>query len=353
MLIGFPARGLLAALALSVPMAVAAGDDSRRFVSFDVPGVGFGKMLVNSQGMVAVNYFTDDLKAHCFLRDENGTATILDFPGAESTTCSYLFPDGTVVGQYAMPEVPGAGLAESGTFRRSTDGDISVVTVPGWSISAWSGAPTGAIVGVASKDGASKVFLRKPGGKTLLFRVPGTTADSILFPFATNSAGAVAGTYVDIVGDLFSFHTFLRNPDGRFASFDPPGSSWDWINVSGMGDGGAIAGWYRAAPESPARSFLRNAKGKLMSIDPPGALETIASDMSSSGVVVGGYRVDESSWRGFLRFADATLASYSAPVDGVQRTSIGAIAANGRMAGFYDDLTGSHYFVASAPRQRR
>ena len=350
-----PARGVLAALVLLAPLSAAAGDHSRRFTSFDVPGIGFGKMLVSWHGTAAVNYFTDDLKAHCFIREADGTLTIFDFPGADSTTCHYLFPDGTIVGQYVMPPEPGGGLAESGSFRRGRDGDISVVTLPGWSISAWSGAPTGAIVGVASRDGANKVFLRKPGGKTLLFRVPGTTADSILFPFATNSLGAVAGTYVDVVGDVFSFHTFLRKPDGRFASFDPPGSSWDWVNVSGMSEAGTIAGWYRALPESPARGFLRTTKGQLLGIDPPGALETLVSDMSSTGVAVGSYRVDESTVLGFLRFPDGSIASYRAPVEGVQWTSIEAIAANGTMAGFYLDPAGTltHYFVAFAPRQRR
>jgi hypothetical protein len=106
-------------------------------------------------------------------------------------------------------------------------------------------------------------FVMSPGGEVTLFQPPGQIPEFhnlALFAFISaphwisiDRAGDITGSYFDATGVL---HGFVRNPYGTITPFDPPKSLFTW--VTGINDGGAIAGYYFSLPgQAPGVGFIR------------------------------------------------------------------------------------------------
>ena len=220
---------------------------------------------------------------------------------------------------------------------------------------------TGAIAGFYLD--ASNVyhgFLRTRHGTFITFEAPGadTTADSFngTLPFSINSAGAIAGEYLDASSVL---HGFLRARDGTFITFDVPGAG------TGAGQGtfafninpeGVIAGAYIDA-SNVFHGFLRAPGGAITTFDAPGAGTGLFQGTSTGsvdcinpeGAIVGTYRDASNVLHGFLRAPGGAITTIDPPGAGTgtfQGTVPAGINEAGRIEGEYTDASNvAHGFL--------
>ena len=187
------------------------------FTTFDPTGSGAQIEIVvpfqiNASGAVAGTYLDTNGVYHGFLRDPNGSITILDAPGGGTAA-----EEGTDL----------LGINASGTIA----GGISVGTVNG-------------VVGTTHS------LVLATDGTYTIFDPPQSGAHSSLAE-AINDSGAVVGIYRD--ANLVR-HGYLLRPDGTFVSFDDPQASQ--LPLSDMSVGtiprsinanGVVAGYYSDA----------------------------------------------------------------------------------------------------------
>jgi hypothetical protein len=108
----------------------------------------------------------------------------------------------------------------------------------------------------------------QPQNKFVTFDVPSadeTAPNAGTFPCCINTAGMIAGTYIDANGFR---HGFVRTPRGHITTFDVPNS----IQISaihGINEFGMITGEYFDT-ESLVHGFLRTPNG-FATFDGPGA----------------------------------------------------------------------------------
>jgi hypothetical protein len=116
--------------------------------------------------------------------------------------------------------------------------------IAGWATNVSNGTPT------CTQENA-RGFVMSPDGGLTLFQPPG-----LIQTFSQDQMGSTSATphyiSIDQAGDITGFyqdtatgfvHGFVRNPYGTITTFDPPEGTE--TNVTGINDGGAIAGFYQ------------------------------------------------------------------------------------------------------------
>src|SRR5215472_14208220 len=202
------------------------------FVTFDVPGSTFtNSAAINNPGAVTGSYSGAlgdvGFGIHSFLRTSDGTITPFDPPG---TTCNPftnnfcssaagINPAGTIVGEFSPPVSP-PDFTPSHGFLRARNGTFTVFDPPGSQSTVPSAInPAGTVTGgFSGSTGGNHGFLRAPNGTFTTFDPLGSTDT---FPFAINPAGTVTGNFIDVTGVS---HGFLRTSDGTITAFDLMGS---------------------------------------------------------------------------------------------------------------------------------
>jgi hypothetical protein len=127
-----------------------------------------------------------------------------------------------------------------------------------------SGIVNGTVTGVyGAPSGYFAAFLRGPDGTFTVFLTNVQVAGVYL-----NKSGTAAGSFPLPSG---SMDGFLRATDGVLDYFTVPGSVP--LNVSGINDSGAVAGYWATDPEfnSGGHGFQRFADGTIGTFDAPGA----------------------------------------------------------------------------------
>jgi hypothetical protein len=160
----------------------------------------------------------------------------------------------------------------------------------------------------------------------------GTLATSI------NSAGTVAGYYLDAAG---VYHGFVRAATGTFTSFEAPKAG----THAGQGtipfainSGGVITGYYFDASKV-THGFVRAANGAITSFDPPGAANTEALSINSAGVITGYFLDSSGAHHGFVRAANGAITTLNNP-GGSDTVSYAINDPCGAITGFFSVFNG-------------
>lgn len=305
---------------------------------FDAPDAGTGKnqgtfaVSIDAADDVAGQYSDSNTALHGFVRDgTSGTITEFDVPGAPTNikhrgTMAMSIAGGNVTGFYSDTNAVRHGFVCSGVLS----GNPNCTTFD----------PTGA----------------------------GTSATQGTIPLSINSAGDVAGFYIDANKND---HGFIRTAatGAITAPIDAPGAgtgsggkiSFQGTVITSIDTAGDVAGVY-ADDSGVYHGFLRAAgTGKFTSpIDAPLASAgglfpgTVPSGLNNAGVITGIYQDSSGLTHGFVRGASGT---FNSPLDAPNATTGGvgqfpggtatvSINDSGTVTGGYFDKSGVvHGFV--------
>jgi len=246
--------------------------------TFDVPGAfanfddGTTAMSINTAGDIGGLYRDKELVYHAFVRAASGTITAsIDAPGAGTA----IYQGTEAIGINTAGDIAGFYIDSSYIhhgFVRAANGGVTTFDVP---------------------DAGT-------GGGTFKNLI-GTA------PLCINTAGDVAGTYTDATG---ARHGFERTADGTITTFDAPGAATGTGTFQGtvgisINTAGTIAGTYVDASDL-LHGFVRSAKGAITSFDIPGASAgmliggTASFGINTAGKVTGAYSDTSMVFHGFL-----------------------------------------------------
>ncbi len=222
-------------------------DHHGAIATFDAPGAVNGTipLSINAAGEVTGYFFDAGFFGHGFLRDAHGTVTAFDAPGAGTVAnacfLGLTYPQGInaggkIAGFYYDPQCNVHG------FLRDRNGTFSVVDVPN---SADTFPATindgGEIAGSVFGAAGGNAFIRDQNGSFTVFNVPGVRDFGSM---EINAPGVVAGSYLD--ANLVS-HGFRRTADGTLTTIDVPGAGTGFLEgtyANSINAAGVIAGSY-------------------------------------------------------------------------------------------------------------
>lgn len=207
-------------------------------------------------------------KTYSFIYD-NGNYTILEAPGAYSTTISQINHADEVIGHY---------VDATGTHSFAySSGHYTDISYPGaFFTNVVESSSSGNLVGTFFDSSGLHTFLDVSGTYTAL-SVPGST---ITTPVAVNAAGQVIGNYTDDMGS----HAFLYS-DNLYTTLSEPGASS--VTVKQINDAGQILGSYNTLYGPPQNFVYYN--GLYTPISVPGSSYTFANEINGDGQVAGTY----------------------------------------------------------------
>lgn len=310
---------------------------AERIVTYDAPGAGtspgqgttgFG---ISPAGTVAGSYIDSSNAFHAFVRTAAGVITTFDAPGAgtgagQGTQAFSINAAGAITGYYTDATELSHG------FVRNPDGAIITFDAPG------AGRPVscpppllcsngtqgvsintaGAIAGqYVDTSGVFHGFLRSPNGSITSFDAPGAGAELgqgtlVVFVDGINPEGAIAAGFVDPGGVV---HPAIRNPDGTFTEFDISGSAF--TDNSGITPNGTVASFFIDAM-NVAHSYVRDPNGTITLFDIPGAgtgsgQGTETENIDTEGVIAGVFIDASGVNHGFLRAKDGRITTFDVP----------------------------------------
>ncbi len=155
------------------------------------------------------------------------------------------------------------------------------------------------------------------------------------------------------------YHGFVRASDGTITTINAPEAgtaAGEGTFGSDINTAGAVAGYYVDA-NSVDHGFVRAAKDTIISFDVPGAGTNVGQGtagfaISTAGIIAGDYADASSVYHGFVRAAKGTITSFDAPnagTGGYQGTFPSGINTAGDIAGFYSDASNVyHGFLLAA-----
>jgi hypothetical protein len=319
---------------------------SGKIVTFDAPGAGTAlgagtyPIAINGKSVITGRSTDDNHVSRGFIGTATGAISAFDAPDAGTDPYEGTYPtaingSGVVTGYYVDTKSHGFVRLNDGTFEEFDAGsgqDTTPVSINN----------KGFVTGTAGLS----AFLRKPNGDITLFSVAGATATG---PHAINAAGTVAGTYY--LSDNTT-HGFFRTAGGVTTTFDVPGG-FDNTYVDGINSAGDITGY--AYNNVAYVGFVRKGSDGTFSIfyniDGCQVNRVFPVGINFDGTVVGQCYDDSYNYRGFIRHADGSIASFSVPNSPGGTYAI-AISANGKAIGYADDAAFvAHGFRLNAGKQ--
>jgi uncharacterized membrane protein len=331
MFVAFATLAACGILVLSAPLLRA---QSGTFSSFDAPGAG-GRgtfpIAINRSGLI-VGYFTDSSNVeHGFIRDPNGTFTVVDVPGQTGTQITAVNSRGLVTGYNDI------GSGDSG-FLRYRNGEFGKLNVPGTKfLEPAAMNDIGQIAGTAILTfGAYRGFIWSQG-HSVTFTVP--DAGYAVDVLALNSSGVVAGKYLDVFKQNI-FHAFLRDGAGNVTSFDATDSSLDTaataINASGQ-----TTGWYTES--SGVFPFFRDVDGTITVFTVGTTGQGQATSINDNGVAVGfTYDIPQNS---FQRDVAGNVTALTLPFSNTASIAAGINLSGVVVGTYYDQAYVAHGWV--------
>ncbi|MGH9258178.1 MAG: hypothetical protein ACRD3C_26755 [Vicinamibacterales bacterium] len=273
-----------------------------KFASIEVPDSSITEARgINSLGET-VGFWQDEAgRGHGFLLS-GGVYRSIDIPDAVLTVASDINDAGDIVGTYHEPAGPGELFGDSHGFLLSAaDGQLTTITFPGQQVTWVTGINNhGQIVGGYSRWNGDQVlgvhgFILAEGTFTRIdFPVPETPAHvPVTYAIRINNAGDIVGGYND---DIYQTRRGFVLRDGLYTTFDVPGSGF--TDLYAANNAGAIAGEYLDIDGqvygflfSPDRGFHRlagtgNPKERITSLVPFGLNDS--GQIAGSGVTASG-----------------------------------------------------------------
>ena len=319
-------------LVLSTPL-IRAQAPAATFLSFDAPGAGTAQnqgtfpLAINRSGLI-VGYFTDSSNVqHGFMRDPDGTFTIVDVPGSIVTRVTAVNSKGLVAGfSYSSKGIPAGFLRYlNGTLLTLNAVKGSSYTIP---------AAINDIDQIAGNvwfsSNITRGFLWSPTQSFKIFSVP--YGGSWVGVTALNSSGMIAGSYPGVIRQTW-LRGFVRDDAGNFSSFAAiDGALRTYptaINASGQ-----VTGWYVDA-HYQGLPFLRDADGTI-TLFTVGTGDSQATSINDLGVVVG-TAYSATFENAFKRDPAGNVTMLTLPFSNVG-TAVG-INLRGQIVGAYNDST--------------
>lgn len=354
------------------------------FTNITAPAAGTNSLQgtavagIDTAGDVAGSYIDAAGTSHGFLYSATGTLTIIDIAGANTgrnmgTFVTAIDAGGDVAGYYTI-----AGTENNG-FVRTANGTVSTFTV---STGGGEGEGTD-VIGINSAmavtgeyQQTATAFVRSANSTITTFQVPipGTSRFYGTVGVAINTAGVIAGRYMD---ENCVSHGFVRAANSTIGTFDPPNvitthtctSYGDFGTIpTSIDTAGDIVGTYTDT-NGARHSFLLPASGTLTTFDPPGtdtspcpatglgaiACGSGAIGINDAGQIVGAYFDLDGVGHGYLRSANGDFTTFndaSAGTGALTGTGAFSINATGTIAGTYVDTNSVlHGFVGTAPAE--
>jgi uncharacterized protein (TIGR03437 family) len=266
------------------------------------------------------------------------TYSTFDPPGSTNTAVTGMNNAGQIVGSYTDAK-------GTHNFVRSADGstyttiDLTGATPGTTTIDAINNV--GQITGTYSdaSTGFTRCYIGSADGSTFTPFDLGDEFGPGGGPKGLNDNGDVAGALHEISAD--GSEGFLRTPDGTITPIDvPPGGT----RVRGIDNNGDIVGWYipGGSADPVFHGVLRNSAGVITTLDLPGTDgATQLAAINNHGQVTGSWNAP---YGAFVSMADGSYTMLAFP--GAPPFYPAAIDDNGRVAGYYSDVAGSHGFLA-------
>jgi N-acetylneuraminic acid mutarotase len=328
----------------SVPAVV--GSATPGFTTIDVPSAGTSMrqgtlaLYIDPAGDIAGVYLDASGVEHGYVRTANGAIKSFDAPNtgtgqnSNSTVPIGMDTAGDVAGLYSD-----SNKVYHGFVRSAASGTLTPFSVSGAGTQYDQGTfpesinSAGEIAGIyIDANNLSHGFVRTAAGAVTPFdaiapTTAGKTNQGTVFA-AINTAGVVAGTYVDETGVA---HGYVRSATGTITTISAPNAGKNnaqgtvAISIDAAGD---AAGMYLDT-NNAVHGFVRTASGTFTVIDAPGAgagtgQGTYPSQFDAAGDIGGIYTDANNGLHGFFRAASGAITTYNAP---------GASAMNGVING--------------------
>jgi hypothetical protein len=184
-------------------------------------------------------------------------------------------------------------------------------------------------------------YVRSAAGVITKFQAPNPSATvTTLVTQATviNSAGAIAGSYLDSSG---AYHVFKRAVNRQITSYDIPATVTNMV-VTGINSRDEIVGHYYDGANN--HGFIISEVKKQLTIttfDYPGATGTAPSFVNSAGTIVGYYYVGSGPLQAFQLDSKHNFTNLN--IAGATTTVAMSINDNGFVTGYYVDSTGNYH----------
>jgi uncharacterized membrane protein len=269
----------------------------------DAPGAGAtppeGTVVraINTSGAVAGYYDGPNINEHSYIRTSDGTLTEFDPPTTLGSGALCINDNGAVAGG-------SFDLSGHHGFVRDADGSFSVIDPTGTPSTTETVFTSqinsgGAVAGYYTD--ATLVFhgfLRDGSGVITILDAPGagTTANTGTQISDINSHGVmVGGIAVGIVNGVNTTHSFMLSADGTYTFFEPTQAVSSF--AEGINDNGVVVGEYRDTALI-RHGYIRQPDGTIISFDDPNAaqlpvsaaiLGTEPRRINLSGQIVGSY----------------------------------------------------------------
>jgi hypothetical protein len=257
------------------------------------------------------------------------TFTTIDYPGAKATYPKASNVAGIVVGSYIdLKDVQHGFVYINGTFMRHD--------VPGAATTALTGINKNNVISGFFGNPTNHGFVLRQGTMTQI-DYPGAIATEVN---GIADTGNLGGTYTDSANKL---HGFVSNGKGKFKKEDFPGS--DYTAVNSINNSLQLTG--QTSP--PFISAFLFSNGQWTDFYYPNAFTTTGDGINNLGQIVGPYNPQDPTapQQGFLRNADGTFVTISAP-NGANGTVCLGINDVGVIVGtYYDSGSMSHGFIAT------
>lgn len=259
--------------------------------TFDAPDAnaaiyhGTVALAIDDAGDVAGVYSDVNNTVHAYFRSGAGAISEFDAPPVNGVADQATIPIGfDATGDLAGIYVDSTGKTHG--FKRTASGVVTSIDVP------------------------------SSGVNTI-----GTSGDTI--PTFIDAAGDIAGVYVD--GNQVT-HGFLLPVGGNIATFDPahlsngPGGTSPGTDFVTVNSAGGVAGTY-VDVNNVVHGFVRSSDSTITIVDAPGAGASVGQGtavyaIGSTGSVGGLYLDSNSLVHGFVRSVNGTFATFDAPLVG-------------------------------------
>jgi len=283
------------ALAIALFASSAGAGTIYEFTILDVPGASSTTASgINESGQIVGSY-TDSSGSHGFVLD-GSTYTAIDYAGATSSSAGGINDVGQIVGTYTDSGGTHGFLLDGGTYQSF---DVPPEEVFNIHFDTW-----GYDINDAAQIVGSTTFMSDTLGSYLTSGIGGSQGWSVFFAdsFTTSLARGIndAG---DIVGSInFGFPGtqgyLLVGGSASFFSVPDAGEFGDTI-AAGINDAGQIVGSFHSGDFSSPHGFLKEGDS-YMQLDVPDAAATSAFDINDAGWIVGSFRDASGTTHGFL-----------------------------------------------------
>jgi hypothetical protein len=264
----------------------------------------FRFVAINESGQIS-GYGAENSTPYEFvgvLRDANGEFMEFAVLADTATFVNAMNNNGVVAGMYQDSAQGNHG------FLRNADGSFTLVDDPDALLAPWEGTvavainDNGTLVGnyTDKNTGTQRGFIRDQFGKFTNFNAA-TVRSASTYPVAINLSGQVAGYYCldhcPINGNPI-LTGFLRSAAGHVTDVVYPGAVS--TQVTGINDGGVLVGFWRDSV-GYEHGFRREPSGKLAEIAPSGPfLAVVPGSINNHGTITGYYANDDFGLSGFV-----------------------------------------------------